>query len=490
MAVARNLPREDGAFGFTSATAEDIDVFRSIVGEEGLVTDAEDLVPYNTDWMKKWSGSSRVVVLPKTTVQVSRVLAHCHARAIAVVPQGGNTGLVGGSIPTRDEVILSTSRLNEIVAFDAAGGVLTCGAGCVLEALDAYLTPRGHCVPLDLGAKGTCQIGGNVSTNAGGVRVMRYGALRASVLGLEVVLADGTVLDLLRTNRKDNTGYDLKQLFIGAEGTLGVVTKVAIATPPRPTAVSVAILKCPNFDVVLQLFALAKTALGEILSAVELMDSLAVETAMARCPGLKRPMELEDGAFAVLLETSGSCEEHDKAKMGALLDRAFAAEIVDDGVIAQDMSQAADLWAIREHVPVAAATGGYQYKYDVSVPIPRFYELVRAVRRRFQELSLAEDRAAAFGYGHLGDGNLHLNVVCARKDDEVLRALEPFVFDWVVAAGGSISAEHGVGQHKRAFLGLQKGPEALALMAAIKRAFDPRGILNPGKVLPDDPVSQ
>ena len=319
------------------------------------------------DWLGKYRGAARVALKPKTTAQVAAVLAHCNARRLAVVPQGGNTGLVGGSVPVFDEVVLSTSNMTQILSVDATAGVAVAQAGVVLEALDTALAERGLCVPLDLGAKGSCQIGGNVSTNAGGLRLLRYGSLHGAVLGLEVALPDGRVLDLLRTLRKDNTGYDLKQLFIGAEGTLGVVTAVALLAPPRPKAVQVAFLACPDFAAVLATTARARAELGEILSACEFMDRASLQLVASKLDGARDPLPSTAGAQYMVVETSGSCGEHDAAKLEAFLEAAMTAGEVLDGTVAADGAQAKALWRLREGVTEALVKAGAVYKCACAV---------------------------------------------------------------------------------------------------------------------------
>ncbi|XP_037705847.1 D-2-hydroxyglutarate dehydrogenase, mitochondrial isoform X2 [Choloepus didactylus] len=257
---------------FAVVSEDDLAAFERIVPGR-VITDPEELEAANVDWLRVARGCSKVLLTPRSTEEVSHILRHCHERNLAVTPQGGNTGMVGGSVPVFDEVIVSTALMNQVISFHGVSGILVCQAGCVLEELTRYLEPRGFAMPLDLGAKGSCHIGGNVATNAGGLRVLRHGSLRGTVLGLEVVLADGTVLDLLSCLRKDNTGYDLKQLFIGSEGTLGIVTAVSVLCPPRPEAVNVALLGCAGFAEVLQTFETCKRVLGEILSAFEFMDS-------------------------------------------------------------------------------------------------------------------------------------------------------------------------------------------------------------------------
>ncbi|CAM9653993.1 unnamed protein product [Choristocarpus tenellus] len=481
--LASALSSLSANYTFGAVRDSDVDFFRTVLGSSGVVTDVEDLRPYNVDWMGKYRGKSPIALLPKTTGQVSRILRHCNEEKLAVVPQGGNTGLVGGSVPLGGEVVLSTSRINSIISFEPLSGVLVCEAGCILENLDAYLAEQGYAMPLDLGAKGSCQIGGNISTNAGGLRLIRYGSLHGSILGLEAVLANGTVLDLLSTARKNNTGYDLKQLFIGAEGTLGIVTRCAISVPQRSPAVNVALLACCSFDEVGELLVQARMRLGEILSAVEVMDAHTVQLTLTKCKEVRSPLAATH-AFYVLVETSGSNMAHDTEKLDAFLEDAMEKGTVVDGVVAQDLAQAQSMWSLREHAPVAVNLHGHTYKYDVSVPIAEFYTLAEETRQRVKDFPQAE----VVAYGHLGDGNLHLNIMTPTRNDQVLAALEPFVFEWVVARGGSISAEHGVGQHKREFLGLQQTVPVLAAMGAIKNVLDPNGIMNPFKVLPDSKV--
>lgn len=272
---------------FSTDTARVIDAldmqhFASIVGPANVITEPDALENFNTDWMRKYVGHSKMALRPGSTEEVSKVLAYCNAQRIAVVPQGGNTGLVGGSVPLKDELVLSLARMNDVVFLDEHAGNIICQAGCVLETLQDYVYARGYTMPLDLGAKGSCQIGGNIATNAGGLRFLRYGSLHGSVLGLEVVLADGTVLDNLTALRKDNTGYDLKQLFIGSEGTLGIVTAAAIALPRASASVQLAFLGCETYEAVLRTFAAAKKDLGEVLSAVEFLDRESFELVMSQ----------------------------------------------------------------------------------------------------------------------------------------------------------------------------------------------------------------
>jgi FAD/FMN-containing dehydrogenase len=398
---------------------------------------------------------------------------------------------VGGSVPVFDEIIISTSLMNQIISLDEEAGVLVCQAGCVLEYLDNYLAEKGLMMPLDLGAKGrcwhnyncdivytgnSCQIGGNVSTNAGGLRLLRYGSLHGNILGIESVLADGTVIDCLSTMRKDNTGYDLKQLFVGSEGTLGIVTAVSILTPPRPQSINVALMGCENFDQVKQVYTTGRALLGEILSAVEFFDST--------CSGLVDKHlnlinPLSDYPFYVLVETSGSHEDHDQQKLNIFLEELLSRDYIEDGIVATDISKMKLIWSLRESIAEALLKEGVTYKYDVSLPLNCLYELVEEMKQRTEGVV-----KCVVGYGHIGDGNLHLNIVGETHSKEILQLLEPFIFEWTAKHKGSISAEHGLGFKKPNFIHYSKSPEAVVLMKQLKNLFDPNNILNPYKTLP------
>ena len=478
---------------FSTLTPSDISHFTSLLGPDGVRTDPDDLRSASTDWMKKYRGHASVLLRPSSTQQVAAVLAHCHARRLAVVPQGGNTGLVGGSVPVYDEVVLSLSRMNRILDFDGHAGIVTCEAGVVLEQLAQWLEGRGFIVPLDLGAKGTCQIGGNVSTNAGGLRLVRYGSLHGSVLGLEVVTATGQVLDLTSTLRKDNTGYDLKQLFIGAEGTLGVITRVNLITPRRPTSVQLAVLALDSFPAVLSTMISARHHLSDILSAIEFFDRPSLDLVVKHIPGSRDPLDSAH-PFYMLIETSGTNATHDAEKLAAFLEREMTGGGegggdeggVKDGVIAQDESQQKALWVLRETITDALGREGTVYKYDISVPVTHFYELVEAMRERLRPVK--KEGVGVVGYGHLGDSNLHLNIHSKGYHREVFERIEPWLFEQVKAVRGSISAEHGLGQSKTKYIHYSKSDEAVELMRKFKDLMDPQGILNPYKVTP--PVQQ
>lgn len=462
---------------FSRVTAEDLAFFKKILPGR-TITDPDLLESSNVDWLKSVRGSGEVLLRPQTTEEVSQILRYCNSRNLAVNPQGGNTGLVCGSVPVYDEIILSTSLMNSILSFDNISGILTCQAGCVLENLSLYLEDRDYIMPLDLGAKGSCQIGGNVSTNAGGLRLLRYGSLHGTVLGLEVVLADGRVLDCLATLRKDNTGYDLKQLFIGAEGTLGVITAVSILCPRKPKSVNVVFLGCETFEQLLKTFQLCRGMLGEILSAFEFLDSECMRLLNTH---LKLPNPIADCPFYIVIETSGSDPDHDAQKLHNFLEEAMTSLLVSDGTVATEDAKIKALWSMRERVTEALTHDGFTYKYDISLPVERIYQLVTDMRQH-----LGKRAKSVVGYGHVGDGNLHLNITSPAKDPALLAAIEPFVYEWTANFQGSISAEHGLGLKKRNYIYYSKPSQAVALMGNIKALLDPKGILNPYKTLPDN----
>ena len=532
-------PRGD----FATLTDEDVAFFREVLegsragddktsfssSSSKVRVDAGSLATANEDWMKKYRGRSKVLLLPSTTGEVSRVLARCNARGLAVVPQGGNTGLVGGGVPVHDEVVVNLRNMRSVVSVDRSAGVVVTEAGVVLEDLESAVNAHGLTVPLDLGAKGKCQIGGNVSTNAGGLRLVRYGSLRGTVLGLEVVLADGRVLDLLRTLRKDNTGYDLKQLFIGAEGTLGVITKIALVAPPRPIATNVAFAGAPSFDAAVAAMRLAKQSLGGALSAFEFLDRASLELVLRELTGTKDPLPHAKSPFYVVVEvaeteTGGGHTKNEqknqpellvlgkktKQKRAALAKArrrlaAFANDAKRRGfvtafVVGANAKHASALWNLRERISLALKRAGATYKYDLSLPTETMYDVVEALRARVLRAKRKEesdekktdssaffdyDTVSVMGYGHLGDGNLHLNVSSPGGYHAALLSLvEPFVYEWTAAAKGSVSAEHGVGAMKRDQLEYSKPSEAIEIMRGVKAMLDPKGILNPYKVLP------
>ncbi|XP_068630279.1 D-2-hydroxyglutarate dehydrogenase, mitochondrial [Battus philenor] len=462
---------------FGHVQENDVKYFKSILSDDRVLSDPNDVLPFNIDWIKNCRGQSKLVLKPKTTQEVSLILEYCNEKRLAVCPQGGNTGLVGGSVPVFDEIVVNFMLMNKIISLEELSGTLVCESGCILENLDNYVRERNLVMPLDLGAKGSCQIGGNVSTNAGGLRLLRYGNLHGSVLGVEAVKADGTVINCLRTLKKDNTGYHLKHLFIGSEGTLGLVTKVAIHCPALPKAVSLGFFGVKNFDNILDLYASAKSSLGEILSAFEMADN---ESISCTVKNLNLPNPIADYPFYVLVETSGSDEAHDAEKLSRFLAKEMESGRIIDGTVTSDATKMQTIWNLRENIAGASLIDGYVFKYDVSLPLRSYYNLVPQLRER-----LGKKVSKVFGYGHVGDGNIHINVSVPEYSPEVSSMLEPYIYEEVAKLNGSISAEHGVGFRKPQYIHYSKDPSALHLMKQLKQLMDPKGILNPYKVLPD-----
>ncbi|CAO2647217.1 Nn.00g081390.m01.CDS01 [Neocucurbitaria sp. VM-36] len=477
---------------FTKLSEEHVDFFQSLLGSDSAVIDgvskdaSEDIEPFNSDWMRKFRGHTKLVLKPSSTEEVSKILKYCNDNMLAVVPQGGNTGLVGGSVPVFDEIVINLQKMKEIRSFDEVSGILVADAGVILEIADNYLAERNHIFPLDLGAKGSCQIGGNVATNAGGLRLLRYGSFHGNVLGIEAVLPDGTVVDDLSTLRKNNTGYDLKQLFIGGEGTIGIITKVSIICPRRSPAVNVAYFGLESYEKVQETFREAKGQLSEILSAFELMDGR-TQKLVNKVTGKKMPLEGEH-PFYCLIETSGSNADHDGEKLQTFLEHVLENEIVQDGVLAQDQTQVQELWSWREGITEVLGHEGGVYKYDLSIPIAELYDLVNETRDRLTKAGLVGNDSShpvvdVVGYGHMGDANLHLNIPTRRFDKAVEKELEPFVYEWVQKRNGSISAEHGLGVTKKPYVGYSKSETMIKLMKQIKELYDPNGIMNPYKYI-------
>jgi len=422
------------------------DALSAIVGSSNVLTAPEDTKAYFTDWRRQYSASAECVVRPAHTEDVSRVVALCAREGVAIVPQGGNTGLVGGSVPsgTRREIVLSLSRMNRIREIDPLNDTATVEAGCVLAAVQEAAERAGRLFPLSLAAEGSCQIGGNLSTNAGGVNVLRYGCARDQVLGLEVVLPDGRVWNGLRALRKDNTGYDLKQLFLGAEGTLGVITAAVLRLYPRPTATATAWIAVESPRAAVELLARLRSRLGDRVSAFELVSRSCLEAVLAYRPEIRDPLG-KNSPWYVLTELG------DGGTPEALQERVAQALDGREAVLAQSVEQSRGLWRIRETIPEAQFAN---VKHDVSVPVSKTPELIE---RAGQALAVAFPAARVYAFGHVGDGNIHYNVgpeALLERRAEVNRA----VYGVVDALGGSISAEHGLGQLKREEIRRHKDP--------------------------------
>lgn len=468
---------------FNTVTDADKAFFESVLGKY-CVSSGEQLQAANTDWFKDYEGNGPVCLFPKSTEQVSAIVRHCSDRNLAVVPQGGNTGFVGGAVPVFDEVIINLRRMNKVLDVDGVSATLQCEAGCVLETLDDTLRrDYGLMMPVDLGAKGSCHIGGNISTNAGGLRYMRYGSLHANVLGLRVVLPSGEVLDEMNVLRKDNTGYHLKHLFVGAEGTLGIVTEVALSLPPAPRSTQTIFCACPDWQSLCDLFTAARERLGEVLSAAEMIDGQALDLCL-KLTGDVSPLAADGGSgpYYMLIELNGSNADHDNDKLSAFLEHCLEKNIVSAGTIAQSEMQVRHIWKMREACALAPTAAGHVRWYDISMPSREMAAMIDGARDCLVKGGFA-DRAKIIGFGHFGDGNLHVNVVTIPSfDQRVVDCVDEFMYSYSRARRYSVSAEHGIGLQKRGYLNYTKPDANIAHMRRIKTLFDPQGIMNPYKV--------
>ncbi len=459
--------------------------FAAIVGDRYALTAASEIEPYVTERRGLYPGRTRLVLKPGSVAEVSRILALATATKTPVVPQGGNTGLVGGGMPDRSEraIVLSLSRLDRIRELDLLSNTATVEAGVVLERLQQAAAAADRLFPLSLAAQGSAQIGGKLSTNAGGTGVLAYGNARELCLGVEVVLPTGEVLDDLRKLKKDNTGYDLKDLFVGAEGTLGVITAAVLKLFPQPKGREVAWAAVASPAAALSLFALASGMAGAALTAFELIGERPLEFAERHAPGVVRPLT---SPWHVLIEiSSGRSAADARALIEELLAAALDSGCVADAVLAASLAQQAALWEIREKIPEAQRQEGFSIKHDISVPVAAIPEFIA---RAEPAVAAAAPGARVVCFGHMGDGNLHYNISQPAGGDAdafkaLYRTVNTAVHDVVRALHGSISAEHGIGQLKRDELAATAPPVALELMRRIRHAFDPAGIMNPGKVI-------
>jgi len=460
---------------------------REIVGDAHLVADSAGMAPYLTDWRGRFTGSARAVVLPADTAGVARVVQACMEARVPIVPQGGRTGLVLGSVPDAGgtAVVLSLRRLNRIRAVDAANRTMTVEAGCILHDVQQAALEAGMLFPLSLAAEGSCTIGGNLSTNAGGTAVLRYGNTRELCLGLEVVTAQGQVWDGLRGLRKDNTGYALRELFIGAEGTLGVITAAVLKLYPQPKAALTALVALDSPRSASALLSLMQDRCGAALTGYELMSDFCLRLVANHFPALPRPFAAHYPYYALVELSSNESEDQAADLLESAVGAALDAGIALDAALAASVGQALGLWKLREHIPLAQAAAGKNIKHDISLPvskIPDFIERTGAL------LESAFPGCQVVCFGHLGDGNLHYNIAPpdgVRHDSFLAHqeAVNRIVHDSVAAMGGSISAEHGIGALKREELTRYKPAVELDMMRAVKAALDPLGIMNPGKIL-------
>ena len=456
---------------------------RHLLGERHVLTAAGDMAPYCTDWRGRYSGSAICVALPGSTEEVAAVVRACTAVGVAIVPQGGNTGLCGGATPLGGEAVISLWRMNRIRAIDADNNSMTVEAGCTLHAVQEAAMAADRLFPLSLAAEGSATLGGNLSTNAGGVQVLRYGNARELTLGLEVVLADGRIWDGLRALRKDNTGYDLKHLFIGAEGTLGLITAATLKLFPRPRTHATAWVAVPDPAAAVRLLGRLRDAAGDNVTAFEIVGRPALELVLRHIPNARDPL-LGKPAWQVLIELSGA-RENLSAALEQALEAAAEDGIVDDAVLAASEAQTAALWALRENVSEAQKIEGVSIKHDIAVPVSRIAEFIA---RADAALLAAFPEVRIVCFGHIGDGNLHYNQSRpdAQSNSDFIAqtgAVNRIVHDLVHELGGSISAEHGLGQLKREEVLRYKSATEMDMMRAVKHALDPRGLMNPGKLL-------
>ncbi|MBC3906504.1 FAD-binding oxidoreductase [Undibacterium umbellatum] len=459
----------------------------SILGNDFVITKEADQYPYLIDWRQRYRGKALAVLLPQTTAEVSSLVQLCALHQVACVPQGGNTGLVLGSVPDQSgqAVVISLKRMNRVLAIDVANNTVTVQAGCLLAQVQAAAIEQHRLLPLSLASEGSCTIGGNLSTNAGGTAVLRYGNTRELCLGLEVVTAQGEIWDGLRGLRKDNTGYDLRDLFIGAEGTLGIITAAVLKLFPQPRAQITAFTALENPDAALGLLKHSQYALGPTLTAFELISDFSLQLVLKHFPQLQHPFGRSYPYYALLEMSDHESESHAIALIEQVLEQAMNDGHATDAVCATSISQSRSLWKLREHISEAQAKEGKNIKHDIAIPvsqIPRFIQVTDT------ELKRAFPGCQIVCFGHMGDGNLHYNVsapVGCSDTDFILQqtSINRIVHDHAHQLKGSISAEHGLGMLKRDEIKLYKSDLELSMMRAIKVALDPQNLMNPGKVL-------
>jgi FAD/FMN-containing dehydrogenase len=470
-----------------------VDRFSEIVGPANILTLSGDMAAYTEDWTGKYRGDALAVIRPATTAEVAKVVAACAASDVAIVPQGGRTGLCGGGVPVagKPSVILSLTRMNKIRSVDAAGRTVVAEAGVVLETLQAEVAKSGLVFPLSFGAKGSCTIGGNLSTNAGGSNVVRYGNTRELCIGIEAVLPDGSVVNALTGLRKDNTGYDFKDLLIGAEGTLGIITAAVFKLFPEPRARATAFLSVASLEGAIEVLNSIQDRTGGAVEAFEYMPQPAIDVICRVFPDIRPPLEgmIETG---VLLEVASSRQSDAREledgsislqnDLMEILGELMEAEVIVDAVLAQSEQQRGELWRMRESILEAITKAGPAYHLDISLPVPNIATFVKTMDAEMQNLGFQ-----ALTVGHLGDGNLHYAVAAGDGREWTslpLDAAKETAFDLLTRLNGSFSAEHGIGQSKLPVMTKLKEPAQLAVMRAIKTALDPNNIMNPGKLVP------
>jgi D-lactate dehydrogenase (cytochrome) len=464
-----------------------LDRCRQAVGATQVLTADADKAAFLTDWRRRYTGTALAVIKPGSTEETANIVKLCNEFGVPIVPQGGNTGLVLGSVPDRSgkAVVLSLARLSRIRAVDTVNNTITAEAGCILQNIQDAAAGAGRLFPLSLAAEGSCTIGGNLSTNAGGTAVLRYGNTRELCLGLEVVTAQGEIWNGLRGLRKDNTGYDLRDLFIGAEGTLGVITAAVMKLYPQPAARLTALAGMRTPDDALALFSQVRQRCGDALTGFELMSDVCMKLVHKHFPQLRAPFDRSYPQYVLLELSDSESEAHAAALLENVIGHALEHGIVEDAIVSASLAQSRALWQLREHISLAQAQEGKNIKHDIAVPISRIAEFIKATDKQLQA-QFPGCRMVTFG--HLGDGNLHYNVSTPEGESDdafIARQAEVnrVVHDSVHHHGGSISAEHGLGALKRDEICRYKSEVELELMKTIKRALDPKNIMNPGKVI-------
>ncbi|ABR89341.1 FAD/FMN-containing dehydrogenase [Janthinobacterium sp. Marseille] len=464
-----------------------LDACRRAIGATHVLTEAADTAPYLTDWRRRFTGKARAVLKPADTQELATLVRLCNEYKVPMVPQGGNTGLVLGGIPDESgtAAILSLTRLNRIRHVDPLNNTVTVEAGCILKNIQAAASDAGRLFPLSLAAEGSCTIGGNLSTNAGGTAVLRYGNTRELCLGLEVVTPQGDIWHGLRGLRKDNTGYDLRDLYIGAEGTLGFITAAVLKLFPQPRAQLTALAALRTPDDALRLLSLAQSYCVSALTGFELMSGFCLRLVNRHFPDMRLPFAEEHPQYVLLELSDSESEEHAQTMLEHVISTAMQQDLIQDAIVARSLAQSKAIWDIREHIPLAQAAEGKNIKHDVSLPISRIADFIRTTDALLQQ---AFPGARMVTFGHLGDGNLHYNVAHPEQetDQSFLQkqtAVNRVVHDSVHQHGGSISAEHGIGALKRTEILRYKSDVEMQLMRTIKQALDPLNLMNPGKLI-------
>lgn len=459
-----------------------IEKLKAALGPKGWSQDPHELAPHISDWRGRFQGQTPILIKPANTAEVSAAVKICHDAGVAITPQGGNTSLCGASTP-QGEVLITLKRMNSVREIDRDNDSMTVEAGCVLEGLQQTAADSDRLFPLSLGSQGSAMIGGLISTNAGGVHVLRYGMTRELVLGLEAVLPDGTIWSGLTGLRKDNTGYDLKQFLIGAEGTLGIITAATLKLFPRPARMELAFCGLRSVEDAVSFLGVAKKISGGAVTAFEIMPRLALDFVCAHVPGTRDPLEAPH-AWYVVCEMSFGRSEGARETLEAALGEAFEADLIQDAAIAENEAQAQDFWRLRESIALAERGQGTAIKHDISIPVSKMAAFIEVATAR---LKTVFPDGIVVAFGHVGDGNVHFNLVgldAATQEAMMARAeaISSCVYDAVDEFGGSISAEHGIGILKREELAARK-PVDVAVMRAIKHAIDPKGIMNPRVLL-------